>query len=281
MPVRFRLAGSIRTLAALLLAGVAASCNTPKLGQSGSEELPTPPNGGGGSTVPCPCMAQLGDRASGLRVTLLDQAGAVAKLRVDEVLAGASSLEPGDVIEGQRFDDTLACYVGCASIGVGEQAFAFFVQDVEAKGRPACSARNACVESCQDQRASDRASDEAERTFDCTCRHQAAPLDQRFSSPTCGGRVGDFTRACQRECEASEEACADGESIAAIGSVRLSPWSDPLVFARGERDREISVPVSELLQLWPVADESPHDAAERCQARFGDWADLLDNASGL
>lgn len=281
MSDRSRLEGSARVFAALLLGIAGASCSTPKLGQSGSEELPTPPNGGGGSTVPCPCMSQFGDRVIGLRVTLQEQRGAVVRLRVEETLVGTSSIEPGDVIEGQSFDDTFACYVGCREIEVGEQAFAFFFPHADDEARPECAARSSCVETCQRAHAPERDADETEETFGCACRDQTAALDHRFSSPTCGGRIGDFTRTCQSECEASEDACTSGADIAAIGSVKLSPWSDPLVFARHEDGREIRVPVSEVSQLWPAADETSATAFARCSARFGDWAELLDNGAGL
>jgi hypothetical protein len=268
MPVRtFRFPS--RLLGTFVCACALLGCSKPKLGQSGSEELPEPPHGGGGATVPCPCT---GGPLTGTaaRATVLDQAGATVTLRVEEVVAGEASLQPGDVVEGQRYDDVLICYLGCAGFEEGDQVLAML-------GRPAnapagCAARAACVEACDIP----RDPDEQQTAGECPCRDAPAPHDDRFVSPTCGGRLGDVDAACRAHCEQETAgACAAAASVVSVGNVQLSPWADPIVFAR-RGDRDISVPIAALAELWPQHAEDRGEALRACRDRFGDWADLLD-----
>jgi hypothetical protein len=261
-------------IAALLLSTGDGGCNAPRLGQSGSEELPTPPNAGAGGAVPCPC--HYGTRTA-LRVTLLDQSGAIARLRVEEVLHGAD-VEPGDILVAQRWDDTLACFRGCATFEVGDQAFAFFEPDhIALRSRP-CSALDACLDACTS--APSRDDGRAAPAFDCACR--ASPVrDSQALSTICGERAivdPECALRCERE---TRDACpAPSDETVRLGHVGLSPWTDPIVFARAG-DRELSVPLDELWRLWPgrSPDGDAYDQSA-CVERYGDWSWLLQQASG-
>lgn len=247
-------------LAALALA-LASACNqasAPKAGQSGSENLPD--DGTGGNTVPCPCLQR-----DALRVTVLAQQHGNLTLRVEEVLHGELPLVPGDVIEADRHDDTFACYRGCAPIADGEQALAFYRPTEPAL--PPCDARDACVRACEKENATS-----AEDPWRASCQCRAEPpagLMTATGSPTCGVPVYDGGRDCDETCAESTlaECVARPEQDYKRGHVGLSPWTDPIVFARTARG-EVSLPRGELDKLWQ----------EDCQQSVGDWSRLLRDA---
>jgi hypothetical protein len=64
------------------------------------------------------------------------------------------------------------------------------------------------------------------------------------------------------------------------GDVRLTPWTDPIVFARSSLG-ELSVPRDEFSALWLSPGEDVAAQIAACTARFGDWADLLEDRAGL
>lgn len=68
----------------------------------------------------------------------------------------------------------------------------------------------------------------------------------------------------------ADEASCDASDCGTDGSVRLTPWTDPLLFAQTPAGA-VSVPASELGSLWS-------DDVDRCIERHGDaW--LLDTAA--
>ncbi len=242
---------------------VAACTSAPKAGQSGSEYLPG--DSPGGSTVPCPCGPN-----DALRVTLLSQGHGNLTLRVEEVLHSKLPLVPGDIIEGQRYDDTFACYRGCAEIAVGEQAFAFYRPS--APGLPACEERDACIADCQAERRN-----EGSTTLRCACR--AEPLSgfaTTTGSPSCG--LPPVDPGCAAECESkTADLCAPRpEQDFKRGTVNLSPWGETIVFARNARG-ELSLPRAELGELWRDEGEDHTQNLLRCRERVGDWSKLLEN----
>jgi hypothetical protein len=255
----------------LACAGVGCSAEGPKVGQSGSEGVPDP-GGGGGSTVQCPCGVPLGLAPNALRVSVLAQEGDSLSLRIEEILNGTLPLVPGDVIEASRYDDTFACSLGCAPLDVGDQAFAFYYVSGE-PALPPCVARAACVAACD----AENAANEAEPwRSSCACRQPPAPTQSSVSeSPTCGVDVFDSGRDCKEECEQeTAESCPPRpDQDYKRGTVGLSPWADPIVFARTELG-EVSVPIAELPQLWN--DDGTNFMT--CHARFGDWSDVLTEA---
>jgi hypothetical protein len=235
----------------------------PKVGQSGSEGVPS---GGGDSTVPCPCGAR-----DALRVTVLGQRGDTLSLRVEEVLHGSPSVAPGDVLEANRYDDTFACYRGCAPLDVGEQALAFY-----AAGQPSvppCAARDACVAACD---AENNANEAEVHRSECACREapENANHGSAWTSPTCGVPVVDGGRNCPRECEEdTAEVCPPRpEQDFKRGSVALSPWTDPVVFARSDKG-ELSIPRDQLGELFEFTGD-----LKACVERFGDWSSYLEGS---
>jgi hypothetical protein len=202
-------------------------------------------------------------------VTLLSQDHGNLTLRVEEVLHGELPLLPGDVIEGQRFDDRFACYQGCAAIAIGEQAFAFYWPSAPAL--PACEERDTCIAACQAARR-----DEGSETFRCSCRADP-PSDFATTTTSCG--LPPVDPGCSQECEREGgDRCAPRpEQDFKRGSISLSPWGDKIVFARNARG-EISLPRAELSQLW--IDEGPDETQNllRCMERVDDWSSLLENA---
>jgi hypothetical protein len=255
-----------------LAAGLVA-CSAPKLGpkggQSGSEELPEPEGLGGASTVPCPCGNE-----DALRVTLLAQDHGNLRLRVEAVLHGDLPLSPGDEIEADRDDDSLSCFRGCASLELGEQAFAFY--RASAPLLPVCEAREACIAGCLVERATPEADSSPGQ---CACRDRA-PADQPTvsGSPICGMPIVSGLGECQDECsqETAEECLPRPEQDYRRGSIRLSPWQERIVFARTERG-ELSLARDQLALLW--SDETGDRTADllACTKRVGDWSKLLVN----
>ncbi|HEX6240472.1 MAG TPA: hypothetical protein VFZ61_06245 [Polyangiales bacterium] len=258
--------GSVRVIGALLLA--AAGCNTPKLGQSGSEEVPgrDPDPFPGGTTDPCPCA--LVER-NALRVTVLQQVDDLVRLRVEEILSGELPLVAGDELEATRYDDSLACYAGCFEVKPGDEAFAFYRPHREPLP-PTCEARSECLAACQ--RENIEMYGVGYRSA-CQCRAEAGP--HASEHVTCGGTSylgpDEQGRDCRVECaQATADSCPPApEEDDKRGTVRLSPWSDPIVFARGPRG-EVSVRIAELSQLSASAEEY-----SACRERFGDWVDVV------
>lgn len=238
----------------------------PTVGQSGSEGVPS---SGGGATAPCPC----GQRDA-FRVTLLERRGDTVSLRIEEVLHGSLPLVPGVVIEGRRYDDTLACHLGCADIDVGEQAFAFYTPQEPAL--PACGARQACIEDCL------AGSEEVHRS-ECSCRQPAIQSGTSVSrTPTCGFPVIGDWRSCEVNCEReTAEICPPRpEQDYKTGTVGLSAWADPIVFARGDLG-ELSVPLAELAELLEYAGDGPGPPPYQvCIERFGQWSQYASYAGG-
>ena len=248
-------------------AGVALAlgCNAkdPTVGQSGSEGVPS----AGGSTESCPCGALNGRMA--LRVTVMGVQDDVVTLRLEEVLKGALPLPRGELLRATRYDETLACHLGCENLVVGEQAFAFY--RVIAPLLPECRARSECVEACEER---DRAKYE-EGFLSCQCREGGSAL--AFERHTCGGRAlrdgDDQETDCRRGCEeqTADECPPRPAQDHRFGNVSLSRWADPIVFARSAKG-EISVSLTQLGELL-ASEDTP-----ACMERFGQWSDLLDHA---
>jgi hypothetical protein len=212
-----------------------------------------------------------------LRVTLLNEEHGNLSLRVEEVLHGDLPLEPGDVIEADRYDDKLACFVGCAAIEIGDQAFAFYGPTLPTL--PPCAEREACVAACKGQQASAVA--ESGRS-PCMCRMD--PPDDFATitgSPTCGVAVRDDVPDCDDECAlATQDVCPPRpHQDYKRGHVGLSPWTDPIVFARNERG-ELSLAREELDQLWTGQDGRASDDGSSCYDRIGDWTQLVPALDG-
>jgi hypothetical protein len=240
--------------------GVACSSEGPTVGQSGSEGMPS---GGGDLAVPCPC----GPRDA-LRVTVLAQQGDTVSLRVEEILRGQLPLVPGDVIEGIRYDDELACHLGCADVAVGEQAFAFYVREI-VPPRPPCAERAACIAACETEEPGDG---DGAYQDNCACRPAAGVSLSSWDAPTCGVRLDarDCAARCQLETDAT---CPTRPSPGPkYASVSISRWADPIVFARGERG-ELSVPLGELGELLSSG-VTPAEV-KACTERFGQWSDYV------
>jgi hypothetical protein len=241
--------------------GQSGSEGVPTVGQSGSEGVPS----GGGVTVPCPCG--LG-RSEALRVTVLAKKGDRVSLRVEEVLHGTAPVTLGDVIDASWYDDKLPCYLGCYSVEVGEQALAFYTPGEPAL--PACAARDACVAACE----AENLANEGEVSHpQCVCREAPAMTTwgSTWESPPCGVYVVDGGGTCRKECEQeTAESCPPRpEQDNKRGLVLLSPWADPIVFARGERG-ELSIPRDQLGELFTFSGD-----LDTCRERFGDWSDYL------
>ena len=232
----------------------------PTVGQSGSEGVPP----GGGDTVPCPCGL-----AEGLRVTVLARDGDRFSLRVEEVLGGSSPVGPGDVIDASQYDDTFACYRGCFSPAVGDQALALYAPGEPAL--PACAARDACVAACDAENLANEAEVYRSR---CACRTDPALANRSsaWESPTCGVPVVDGGRNCRKECEQETAETCPRRPVQDFkrGVVALSPWADPIVFARTSRG-ELSVPLAELGELFELSRDLP-----ACTERFGDWSQYIE-----
>jgi hypothetical protein len=192
--------GTRRALAAaavlVALAAMVGACRRSDdglRGQSGSEA----PQGSGGSgsaqdeNPPCPCAVE----AIVLRLTVLDSRGQQRRVRVEEVIHGATDRAAGDELDVED-EGALPCFFGSSTVADGQQALA------------------------------------------------------------------TFTPADASSCDASD--CVDG-------SVRLTPWADPLLFAQTAAG-DVSVPANELASLWS-------DDVNRCIERHGDVWRLLESAA--
>jgi hypothetical protein len=202
-----------------------------------------------------------------LRVTVMAKYGAKVSLRIEETLHGSSAFAPGEVIEGTRYDDTLACFAGCTEIVVGQQAFAFFMAPLQPPA-PLCPEREACLAKCEAENPDEPG---LPTSFACACR--PVPVDNAPGSPTCGTPFGNAD--CQGQCshETRGRCPPPPEPDPKRLHVALSPWSDPIVFVRGKRG-ELSVPLAQLEELFQLSDA---DQVE-CVDRFGQWSDYVESA---
>jgi hypothetical protein len=252
----------------LLTAGcqAAASMGPGAVDDDDAERSGAPQAGGstsdfGGDTIPCPCATFQFHREPpvAVRVTVEAQTGDDRfSLRLRDVLVGSLSLAPDEIFEA-TWDGTFPCYTGCSGVSVGDDAFAFYWVDAQA-----CPERERCIADCDAENA---ANDEQvwESQSECSDTHVL--------------RVFETGRDCEYECGAeTAEVCPDRpEPDHRRGSVRLAPWTDPLVFARSDRG-ELSVPLAELDELWPTEGDATPAEIAACTARFGDWSDLLEHA---
>ena len=85
------------------------------------------------------------------------------------------------------------------------------------------------------------------------------------SSPVADGQqaLAAFTPADESSCDASD--------CGIDGSMRLTPWADPVLFAQTPAG-DVNVPANELGRLWS-------DDVDRCIERYGDVWRLLESAA--
>jgi hypothetical protein len=242
----------------LLLLALGA-CVGGNSGAEGETEEPSgEPNMPGGSTVPCPCGALRHYRPdipfAALRVTVVAELGDDRlSLRLEEVLAGSLPLASGEMLEA-TWDGKLPCFAGCADVVVGDEALAFYsVEDA------ACEERARCVAECDAENAANQ--------------EQVWELRSECSD-TFVARSYETGRDCKPECMREVDCPERPPERYRKGSVRLAPWSDPLVFARGDGG-EVSVAVDDLDELWPESG-SAREEIGACVERFGDWSQLVD-----
>jgi hypothetical protein len=196
----------------------------------------------------------------------LAKRGAKATLRVEEILHGALPLAPGEVFEGTRYDDTFVCFLGCSDVDVGEQALALYAGPLVAP-EPRCPEREACLAKCEVENPDEG----LPRFIECACRPVA--VDNAPGSATCGTPFDNVDCVGQCDYETRGRCAPRPEGDPKQAHVSLSPWRDPIVFARGERG-ELNVPLAQLEELFQLSDSDP----AACIERFGQWSDYLQGA---